>query len=418
MAKQEVEKRKSVLIVGGGAGGMAAAIAAARLGADVTILEKEDKPGRKLLATGNGRCNLTNVDGTDKAYHGRERAFAENVLEGFSVQETRAFFRELGLYTTVENGRVYPYAGQAETVLHVLLRELSRLGVRIKCGEDVLAASKLKNDPFFHIQTRTWEYTANALVLACGTAASLGKKQLPANGYSLAASFGHSLVPTVPALVPLKVAEAGKLAFAGVRIPGRVTVFADGAELAADTGQLQLTENGISGIPVFNTSGLAARALLAGKKVTAELDFLPQLGEEETAGLLRELGGGSGCLLDARETLRGLLPERLVRSIFRSFAGYEPSIEELAERIKHFPLTVTGTAGEGHAQVLSGGVPTSEVAADTLESRLVPGLFLVGEMLDIDGICGGYNLQFAWSTGILAGRAAAMENYLEGGCKR
>ncbi len=461
--------QKNVLIIGGGASGMAAAIAAARAGAQVTILEKEEKLGRKLLATGNGRCNLSNVGTTQGSYRGMEPAFAEKVLEGFSVEETLAFFRGLGLYMTVESERVYPYSGQAETVLHTLLRELTRLGVRIKCGEEIISADvsatsgrmsesivKKKDrversaadlDPFsqaacsrrqhdslcgslnknvefkencFIAFTKTWKYTADSLILACGTFASLGKKQLPYHGFSLAEAFGHSLRKTVPALGPLKVAEAGSLGFAGVRLRGSVSVFSDGEKIAEDTGQLQLTDNGISGIPVFNVSGAAARNLLEGKKVTAELDFLPDLPEEETASFLLSLqepfshespgslskAGKSGDEPKARELLRGIFPERLVRSILKCFPEREPSREELARAIRHFPLTVTGTAGEGYAQVLSGGVLTKDVNPATCESCLVPGLYLTGEMLDIDGICGGFNLQFAWSTGILAGRAA------------
>lgn len=393
-------QKKTVLVVGAGASGMAAAIAAARAGASVTLLEKEEKPGRKLLATGNGRCNLTNVGDYEKAYFGGEPAFAKKVREFLSESEVMAFFRGLGLAMTEENGRVYPYSGQAESVRYVLLRELSALRVRVKCGEEVLFASKEGDG--FHVRTRTWDYVADALVLACGTSASLTKKQLPANGFLLAEGFGHRLAPLVPALVPLRVAEAGKLAFFGVRLRGSVLVCAEGESLAEDTGQLQLTENGISGIPVFNVSGRAARAMGQGKRVRACLDFLPDIPKEETVAYLRGISGGRPVW----ETLKGLFPDRLVRSFQKSFSDKEPSLEELAGRIRRLELTVTGTAGEGYAQVLSGGVLTGEVSSRTLASKLVPGLFLTGEMLDIDGLCGGFNLQFAWATGILAGREA------------
>ena len=397
------DRQKSVLIVGGGASGMAAAIAARRAGAKVTILEKEEKLGRKLLATGNGRCNLSNVGPTEGSYRGSDPAFAGKVLKEFSVRDTLAFFRELGLYTTVESERVYPYSGLAETVLHVLLRELSRLNVRMKCGEEVLSAGK--DAAGFHVQTRTWEYAADALILACGTSASLTKRQLPSNGLALAVSFGHAAAAMLPSLVPLKVAEAGKLAFGGVRISGSVAVYAGGHKLASDTGQLQFTENGISGIPVFNVSGPAGRALREGRRVTAVLDLLPEVPEERTESFLRHLAGENPL----PEALRGLFPERLVRAVLRSFDGREPSLPELSRKLKAFPLTVTGTAGEERAQVLSGGILTREVFPETCESRLVPGLYLTGEMLDIDGICGGFNLQFAWSTGSLAGRAAGKQ---------
>ena len=400
-------QKKNVIIIGGGASGMAAAIAARRAGANVTILEKEDKLGRKLLATGNGRCNLTNVGSLAGSYRGAEPSFAQKVLEGFSVTETLSFFHGLGLHTTVENDRVYPYSGQAETVLHVLLRELARLGVRCKCGEEAAAAGRTPEDggvrpAGFLVRTKTWEYACDALILACGTSAGLTKKQLPANGLSLAKNLGHGAAAYTPGLVPLRVAEAQRLAFAGVRIGGAVTICIDGRKTASDTGQLQLTENGISGIPVFNVSGPAGRALRRGSRVTAILDFLPEIPKKETAAFLSGLAGAR----TPAETLRGLLPERLVRAIFRSFEGREPSLLELSARLREFPLTVTGTVGEERAQVLSGGVLTREVFPETLESRLVPGLYLTGELLDIDGICGGFNLQFAWSTGILAGRAA------------
>ena len=392
--------KKQVIIIGAGASGLMAGIMAARGGAVVTILEKEKKPGRKLLRTGNGKCNLTNTGDMRYAYHGTDPAFASRALDSFSVQDTIRFFTEIGLYTTSKDGWIYPYAGQAESVLACLLRECAKLKIKIKNNETVIAVTKKAGH--FDVQTSTWTYRADCVILSCGTAASLVKSQLPCNGLMIAESLGHSTVPQRPSLVPLICEGAEKMGWGGVRIQGTCTLCVQGTELASETGQLQLTEQGVSGIPVFNLSGRALILLDGGLPVTLKLDFFPDFDREMTRAFLdnrRKMLGTE----DMKSILTGLFPEKLIPAL----TSGAHSIEELTDNIKSCELSVKSSAGAASAQVMSGGIRTCEVNAATSESVICPGLFITGELLDIDGSCGGWNLQLAWSTGANAGRHAA-----------
>ena len=395
--------KKQVIIIGAGASGLMAGIMAARGGAGVTILEKEKKPGRKLLRTGNGKCNLTNTGDMRSAYHGTDPGFAARALDAFSVQDTIRFFTEIGLYTTSRSGWVYPYAEQAESVLACLLREAAKLKIKIKNNETVTAVTR--KDDRYSIQTSTWSYMADSVILCCGTAASLAKSQLPCNGLMLAESLGHSTVPQRPSLVPLVCEDAQKKGWGGVRIQGKCTLCVKDVVVASETGQIQLTEQGVSGIPVFNISGRALILRDGGLPVTLKLDFFPDFDRTMTLTFLEKRRD----LLrtdDMKSILTGLFPEKLIPALTRG----AQSMEELTDNIKSCELLVKGSAGAGSAQVMSGGIRTAEVNAATSESLICPGLFITGELLDIDGVCGGWNLQLAWSTGANAGRHAALPN--------
>lgn len=393
--------KKQVIIIGGGASGLMAGIMAARGGAGVTILEKEKRPGRKLLRTGNGRCNLTNTGDPHRAYHGTDPGFVAQALRAFSVQDTIAFFTGIGLYTTSRDGWIYPYAEQAESVLSCLLREAARLKIKIKNSETVLSVRKIKDH--FDVATSSWTYRADSVILACGSSASLVKSQLPVNGISLAGSLGHRAIPQRPALVPLTCREAAKKGWAGVRIHGTCTLYANGMPIDSASGQIQLTEQGVSGIPVFNISGKALILLDGGLPVTLKLDFFPDFDRKMTRDFFAARQKMLGTE-DMKTILTGVFPEKLIPALAKGAS----SLEDLTENIKAMELPVTGSPGEGSAQVLSGGIRTDEVDASTSESKLCPGLFITGELLDIDGVCGGWNLQFAWSTGANAGRHAAI----------
>lgn len=390
---------KSVIVVGGGASGLMAAIQAARCGARVTVLERENKPGRKLLRTGNGRCNLTNTGSTAGVYHGEERAFAAKVLENWTVAETLAFFESIGVHTTSRGGWIYPYSDQAESVLQDLLMTAEECGVRIKTREEVRRVRKVMGR--FQVETATWTYEADAVILACGTRAGIAGQEDAEEPAGIAARMGHTVIRQLPALVPLNVEDAGRLGWAGVRVNGSVRIISGRELIEEESGQLQLTEYGISGIPVFIVSSEAVRLLDSHAPVHAELDFFPDGTERELAELLHERHANH-LLRPLKKLLVGLFPEKLIPALT---AG-SPDLISLAERAKHFRVRVTGHQGAKAAQVMSGGVSTDEVDPATCMSRLVENLYLTGEMLDIDGACGGWNLQFAWSTGALAGRSA------------
>lgn len=393
------EKQKTVIVVGAGASGLMAAIQAARAGARVTVLDREMKPGRKLLRTGNGRCNLTNTGSLTGVYHGSDRSFAVKVLENWSVEDTLAFFEEIGVHTMSRGGWIYPYSDQAESVLQDLIMAAEECGVRIKNNEEVIRVRKVMG--VFKVETASWTYEADAVILACGTRAGIADKEPQPEPAGIAARMGHTLVRQLPALVPLTVEGAGKLGWAGVRVNGSVRIISGREVIAEESGQLQLTEYGISGIPVFIVSSEAVRMLDSKAPVYAELDFFPDGSERELAELLHARHVNSPAR-PLKKLLIGLFPEKLIPALT---AG-SPDLISLAERAKHFRVRVTGHQGVKAAQVMSGGIATDEMDPRTCMSRLIEDLYITGEMLDIDGACGGWNLQFAWSTGALAGRSA------------
>lgn len=388
-------KQKEVLVIGGGASGLAAAVAAARAGAKVTVLEHNPSVGKKLLATGNGRCNLTNIEKRSDAYRCSEPDFPERVLEKVSVQDTIRFFLELGIYTRNRNGGLYPYSNQASSVVDVLRMEAAYRQVKIKTNAHIQFLEK--EEGRWTAVTEGWSYRGDAVILACGSGAS----DIPGadgSGYSIANALGHTIIRPVPALVPLvcRGADFGK--WAGVRTEGTVRLLIQDVPLKEERGELQLTGYGISGIPVFQISRYASRALAEGCRVGLEIDFLPDIEENSLAAFL-EARRKQAPYKSEKESLIGLFPDRLIPELLKQ--------PDRIQGIKRFPLEVIRTQSFAHAQVCSGGVDVREVDPDTMGSRLHKGLYFAGEILDVDGACGGYNLQWAWSSGITAGKHAA-----------
>ncbi len=401
-----------VAVVGGGAAGLVAAIAAARAEARVTLLERQERVGRKLLATGNGRCNLTNLAFAQVKYHG-DRAFAGQVLARFSVRATLAFFSSLGACTTEEEGRVYPLTGQASTVLDVLRFEVERLGVDVRLGAAVEQLSR--SGGAFSLVSPGGAVTADRVVVATGgkAAPQLGGT---GDGVELMRQLGHSVVPLLPGLVPVKTAGRFHRQVKGVRLLARAELTVDGEPAGSDEGEVQLTEYGLSGIPILQLSLAAGRALAAGRPVAIDLDLFPAWSHEQLA---RHLGERFAQRADAPLELAvvGLVHKRLIPVVLREGAITDlgqpagavstQQVARLAELLKRWRHEVTGTLSWNHAQVMAGGVSTRELDPASLESRLVPGLFAAGELLDVTGDCGGYNLQWAWSSGHVAGLHAA-----------
>ncbi len=390
-----MEKRR-VLIIGGGASGLTAGIFAARAGASVTILEQNEKPGKKICATGNGKCNLTNLAMPLDAYRGTHPEFARPILEQFTVQDTIRFFSELGIYTVNKNGYLYPRSGQAGSVTEVLCMEARYRKIRIKTNEH--AGTVKKEGKLWKVRTKSWTYEGDALILANGSKASAVSGS-DGSGYLLAESLGHTIIPPLPALCALKCSGRFSV-WAGVRTEGEVTLLINGIPLKKERGELQLTEYGISGIPIFQLSRYAVRALQEGCEVSLLVNFLPEF-EEEGLWKFLDLRRKSCPYKTEDELLTGLFPKKL--------AGYLGSQPDPVQAIRALPLKVKGGMPFSQAQVCSGGVSTEEVHSHTLESKLHNNLYFAGELLDIDGACGGYNLQWAWSSGAAAGRYAAKE---------
>lgn len=405
-------KSRRVIVVGGGASGLVAAITAAREGALVTIIEQKDRIGKKILSTGNGRCNLTNEYMELNCFRGDDTSIVSNVLEQFGYQDTIRFFERLGIILKSRQGYIYPISDQATTVLDVLKMEVDRLKIQVQLEESVYSIRKSKKG--FQIKTNKTNYNADAVILAAGGKASpvLGSD---GSGYGLAKECGHSLSPVVPALVQLKCKGSYFKQLSGVRTNAKVSLFVNGTYIDSDTGELQLTNYGISGIPVFQISRYAAKALHQKKKVHAHIDFLPNMTTEEIQAYLAariDLHGYKKMEefligMFHQKLINVLLKEAKISSVLQASKLKTEQWNTLIEIIKNFTTEVEGTNPFEQAQVCAGGVRTSEIDSNTMESVYMRDLYLTGELLDIDGICGGYNLQWAWSTGFIAGKNAA-----------
>ncbi len=404
-------RQRQVIVVGGGASGLVAAITAAREGALVTIIEQKDRLGKKILSTGNGRCNLTNEYMNLDYFRGDDTTIVSSILNQFGYTDTLKFFEELGVILKSRDGYIYPISDQAAAITDVLCMELKRLHVNVILEESVKEICKREQG--FRVRTQKASYDSDAVILATGGMAApiLGSD---GSGYSLAESFGHCISPVVPALVQLIGKGNYFKQIAGVRTNATVSVYVNNEFAAADTGELQLTNYGISGIPVFQISRFASKALYEKKMVTAEINFLPTMTESEVDEYLNHRKTLNGYKT-AKEFFVGMFPEKLI-GLFLRQANIPPHIlaaeiredkwELLKKLFQHFTIEIEGTNSFEQAQVCAGGVRTAEIK-ETLESVYADDLYLTGELLDIDGICGGYNLQWAWSTGYVAGKNAA-----------
>ena len=383
-------------IIGAGASGMAAALAAAeKPEVEVLVLERQSRVGRKLLATGNGRCNLTNLHALEGGYHGESPDFSKEALTRFSPEETLAWFRSLGLYTVAEpSGRVYPYSDQANSVVDVL-----------RLAMDAGGELTENFDP------QTMESRLVPGLYACGGLAG-SKLGGTMSGYQLLGKLGHRSTRLRPALVQIKCGWGGVVGLKGVRANCHVKIFRDEALFAQSTGELQFTEMGLSGPVIFEIS----RDVCFRKgDWKARLDFLPEMSPAELEAMLLERKQRN---FPMEELLTGILHNRLGRVLTKA-AGIggrqageltREEIGQVCRTVKAFAIPLTEPLGMDSAQVTAGGELTENFDPQTMESRLVPGLYACGEVLDVDGDCGGYNLQWAWSSGRTAGLHAGKES--------
>ncbi|MCD7767989.1 MAG: aminoacetone oxidase family FAD-binding enzyme [Oscillospiraceae bacterium] len=398
-----------VFIIGGGASGMAAALSAAQHpNRRVTLLERQGRVGRKLLATRNGRCNLTNLAGADIAhYHGADPAFAGGALRRYPPEAVLGFFSALGLMTRPEyGGRVYPMSGHAGSVLDVLLLALEQAGVRVCTAAAVQRAAR--HGGRFWLETATGGMTADKLIVACGGCAG-GKLGGVQDGYTLLQGLGHSRTALSPALTALRTAPDYPRALKGIRADAVVRLLCGGRTLQTERGDVLFTENGVSGTAVFAVSRAAADVGKARAEIS--LNFFPDLDAASAEQTLAERRR-RWPELPANRILTGTVQSRLGVMLCK-YSGIsgggtagtltDGALRRLAAAMRDFRLPVSGVCGFDSAQVTAGGIRTAEFDPETLQSRLVPGLYACGEVLDIDGDCGGYNLQWAWSSGLLAG---------------
>lgn len=395
---------------------MAAAIRAARNGAEVELFEGNDRVGKKILSTGNGKCNLGNVElELDKYFSSRPERL-ECFLEKFNADDTIAFFHSLGLLVKQKNGGLYPVSEQAASVLDALRYAIDRepaIKVRTQCRIDRIERTAKKNK--ITLFSGREQFSFDRVILACGGKAA-PKTGSDGSGYLLAKMLGHEIVPTVPALVQMKCSEEWFKSVAGVRADAEIS-FDDG-ERVAERGELQLVDYGISGIPVFQLSRRMNYILRSRKELVVKIDFLPDYpGEHFADKLFRERRAlMKGATVEAYFT--GLLNKKLML-LFIRMAGLKPTeaaeqadrerLKRVYELCRELRVHVTGSNSFDNAQVTAGGVPLEEVT-ERLESKKAPGVFFAGEILDVDGRCGGYNLHWAWCSAYLAGTGAADGN--------
>ena len=400
-----------IAIIGGGASGMAAALAAAEnANNQVILLERQARVGRKLQATGNGRCNLSNIHAADCGYHGEDAAFVQPAIAAFTPEETLRWFASLGLFTVTEDsGKVYPYSDQANSVVDVLRLSLVKENITLKTGYEV--AKIQKTDSGFQITDGNEPIICDKLIVACGGLAG-SKLGGTMSGYKLLAKLGHRSTKLRPSLVQIKSSWPELPSLKGVRANCHVQILHNGETYAHSTGELQLTEHGISGPVVFEISrDVCARP----GKWSAKLDFLPGICAET---LDTELQRRRTTNLPMEELLTGILHNRLGRVLTKAagikgkqFANQisNAELKEVVAAVKNLEVDLTEPLGMDSAQVTAGGVLTSGFDPNSMESKLIPGLYACGEVLDIDGDCGGYNLQWAWSSGRCAGLHAGEE---------
>ena len=395
-------------IIGAGASGMAAALAAAEdENIQVILMERQARVGRKLAATGNGRCNLTNLHAMEGGFHGENEEFSRVALEQFDVNSTLSWFRSLGLYTVAEDsGRVYPYSDQANSVVDVLRFALEKSNIQLLTGFEVVKVKKV--DDGFRVESADEVIFCDKLIIACGGLAGtkLGGSM---SGYKLLRSFGHKCTKLRPTLVQLRSDWSGCASLKGVRANCHAAIYHNEQLHSQSAGELQFTEFGLSGPVMFEISRDACQG---GGNWVCKLDLLPGMDIEE---LKTELIRRQGTNWNAEELLTGILHNRLGRVLTQSVGIKgtwkikdlnDAQIVEVCDAVKNLEVTLTEPMGMDSAQVTAGGIVTDEFDPNTLESRLVPGLYACGEVLDVDGDCGGYNLQWAGSSGRLAGTMA------------
>ncbi len=399
-----------VIIIGAGASGLMAAAAAASKGARVALLEHKDDIGKKILATGNGRCNFTNTDMSVNKFHG-SKALIKNGLAQFNYADTIRFFKELGIPAYDNAGYIYPNSRQAASVVAAFRMELMRLHVDVKTGINITDIKPADDRTGYCIQTDKGSFKSKRLIIACGLTAS---PKLGSDGslFRQIEALGHHIQKPLPALCGFSCDGLNFKKITGVRCDATVASVIDGQMTEQNTGELQLADYGISGIPVFQISSLMSRALNKGQKVEVIIDFLPAFSDDELNGYIKDRSITTTDNRSLNEMLNGLLNNKLLLELIHK-SGVSPDkkgrlltdddCKSLTRSIKHTAVSVKKPRGAEFAQVCAGGIYTKEIDVRTLESKIHPGLYFCGELLDVDGICGGYNLQWAWTSGYIAG---------------
>lgn len=396
------------VIIGGGASGLVAAIFAARNKEEVFVIERNSQVGKKILITGNGKCNYYNDDQDLKYYHSSYNRSLEQVINRDNLTEVLKLFTEIGIVPQIKKGYYYPYSGLAVSVREALKVECELLGVKII--NDLFVAKIANKDKGFIINDNI---SADRIIICTGSKAfpSTGSD---GSGYDLARLFGHKIIKPLPALGALQCVKEKYLSlWSGVRCEAQISLYENDELIKSENGELQLTDSGISGIPAFNLSGIVARGLDNGNKEKVVINFIPwchSINEAEDYLTKRsEIVTGR----TVEQLLDGLLNYKLLKALWeKTKINHLKYFEELNKKEKYnlcealvsFTVEIIGTSSFDKSQVCSGGISLKEINLETMESKKIKNLYFAGEILDVNGDCGGYNLTFAWISGMIAGR--------------
>lgn len=398
-----------IVVVGGGASGVMAAIHAVSPDNEVILLERNDKLLKKLLLTGNGRCNFLHETYSVDDYHSQNIEYVDEIICEKNIEDVKYFFDSIGVISKNKNGYIYPFTNQASTIRDALVRKVEESNITVYYNSYVDDIEKKEDQFFIHMSDRN--LYCDKVILATGSMA-YPKTGSDGVGYSILEELGHQIVKPLPALVQLISDFPYAKEWDGVRCDVKLALEEDGEEIAWEEGEVQLTDYGISGICTFNLSHFVTRGLEAGRREVIKINFVPFIETLITPWMDRYSKKNS--TKNIYELLEGFLNKKIVPIILkvchiRDDVSYDQLTNDekltLCRNLKEFPVNITGTKDFDNAQVCNGGVLLKDVDVFTMESDIVPGLYIVGELLDINGNCGGFNLTTCWISGILAGRS-------------
>ncbi|MFA9397685.1 MAG: NAD(P)/FAD-dependent oxidoreductase [Clostridiaceae bacterium] len=404
-----------VLVVGGGASGILASIILKDNGINSALLESKDRIGKKILITGNGRCNITNKNLSPLFYHGENKDFIDNIINNFSYKDCEDLFNYLGLpFTTLEEGKTYPLSLQASSVIDIFRLAIEDRNIPIYFNSKIKKIKK--QDSLFILETTDGVIYKSKRVLFCCGGSSMPSTGSDGSCYTLAKSLGHKIIKPLPSIVQLRLDYKNLRALSGVKFDGNVNLLVDDKIISQKSGEILFTDYGISGPAILNISRDASYYLNKNKSVFITVDLLKNFSKEDFIEFMES----HLAIFSHREisqSFLGIINKKIIPIILKDSSitdihmpCYNLSYEEklnLFNNLKNWKFKVSGTQPFANSQVTMGGIDTTEVNGKTLESKKVKGAYFAGEMLDVDGDCGGYNLHFAWATGVIAASAIA-----------
>ncbi|WP_066823938.1 NAD(P)/FAD-dependent oxidoreductase [Clostridium tepidiprofundi] len=410
--------KHELIIIGGGASGIISAITAKDMGIDVAILESTDRIGKKILSTGNGRCNISNINININRYHCNNKNFPEFVLNNFTVKDTINFFNTLGLHLiTLDEGKMYPMSLQASSVLDIFRLSLEDKSIPVYTNSKVFEIAI--KDSLFNLHTHDGNIFECKKLILCTGGKSYPKTGSDGSGYKLAKQLGHKIIDPIPSLVQIKLNYNKLKALSGIKFNGSVSIFINNTLIRKEYGEILFTDYGISGIPVFQLSRIASYHSLKNDNITLKVDLLPEFEYDKLKDFLENHWGTFGYR-SIHNSFIGIINKKIIPILLKE-AGindihkpcYDITWKEqnnILRLLKEWSFDVIGTKSFNNSQVTAGGVDTLEINPKTLESKIVKNLYFAGEILDVDGDCGGFNLQWAWSSGFIAAKSACHKN--------